>query len=182
MPAVSTVQGHVSRALDFYRTPNIYFSIGKTTEWSPDDDLPNVNALTSDENPPDPSPEGDVVDVRGYKKVDSIFLVYPDPSGELTYNGIKWKIVTNPDDAQTYGARWVYIASWLAYSELDTDIAYRQIGVFSNLIKKSTVAASKTAIVPDEVEDRGILQIIYNRTPVYRMSTQKEQLIAIIEF
>lgn len=182
MPAVSIIEGHVSRAIDFYNTQNKYFSIGKTTPWSPQDDLPNVSASTSETNPPTPSPSGVLTNIVGFKKVESTYLVYPDATGELTYNGRKWKIVNDITQAVQLGARWVYLSTWLSYSELNPDISYRQIGVLTGLQKKSTVAENKYALSPAEVQSMGILQTIYNRTPVYRLSTQREQLIAIIEF
>lgn len=181
--AVSTVEGHVNRAIDFYNTPSKYFSIGKTTEWSPRDiDIPNVNDLTSDDNPPEPSPDGDLTDVLGYKIVESLFLVYPDPSGEIKYNNLTWKIAKSIEDAKEHKARWVYMSSWLKWDDLVVDISYRQVGVVTGLVRKEGVSTTKSSVMNSEVEDRGTLQVIFNRTPVYRLSTQREQLVAVVEF
>ena len=52
--ASSVISGHVSRALDFYNTSNIYFGLGKTTSWS-SDSTPTSNPTNNDENPPEPT-------------------------------------------------------------------------------------------------------------------------------
>lgn len=179
--ASSVISGHVSRALDFYNTSNIYFGLGKTTSWS-SDSTPTSNPTNDDTNPPEPTSTDTLQEILGYKRVESKFLVYPDNSGEVTCNGRRWKIVTNPDEALSLGARWVYLASWLLYDELPTDASYRQVGVFSELTKKSSVPSGKSALLPSEVEDPGVLQAIYHRKPVYRDAAQREQLIAIITF
>lgn len=179
--ASSTVTGHVSRALDFYSTSDIYFGIGKTTSWS-SNSTPTSNATNNDDNPPEPTSTDTLQEVLGYKKIESKFLVYPDNTGEITCNGRKWKIVTDPSEALSLGARWVYLASWLLYDEIPTDSSYRQVGVFSGLVKKDSVASGKSALAPSEVEDQGVLQAIYHRKPVYRDANQREQLIAIITF
>lgn len=179
--AVGSLSGHVSRAVDFYNAANLYFSIGKTTPWD-ENSTPTSTALNSDDNPPDPTIDDTVLELVGYKKVESKFLVYPDPEGEIVCNGRNWKVCTNPDDAVEKGARWVYLSSWLLYNELPTSISYRQIGVFSGLKKKDSVPAGKTALLPDEVDDPGLQQVLYNRKPIYRDPNQREQLTAIITF
>lgn len=182
MPMASTtVAGHVARAVDFYNTSDIYFGIGKTTSWNADS-TPTSTPLNDDKNPPEPTSTDVLQEVVGYKRIESKFLVYPDDTGEITCNGRKWKIVTNPDEAQALGARWVYLASWLLYNELPTDVAYRQVGVCTGLVKADSVATGKTALLPSEVTDPGILQAIYHRKPVYRDASQREQLMTIITF
>lgn len=179
--ASSTVAGHASRALDFYNTADIYFGIGKTTSWS-SDSTPTSTALNNDDNPPEPTSTDILQEVIGYKKVESKFLVYPDDTGEITCAGRKWKIVTNPADIYSVGARWVYLASWLRYDELPTEYSYRQVGVFSGLKRGEGVAPGKTALLSNEVTDPGILQAIYHRKPVYRDPNQRELLTTILTF
>lgn len=182
MPMASTtIAGHVARAVEFYNTSDIYFGIGKTTSWD-SNSTPTSSPLNDDQNPPEPTSTDVLQEIVGYKRVDSKFLVYPDNEGEISCNGRKWKIVTNPDDAQSLGARWIYLASWLLYNELPTDISYRQVGVVTGLVKSESVAAGKTALLPEEVSDAGILQAIYHRKPVYRDANQREQLMTIITF
>lgn len=179
--ASSTIAGHASRALDFYNTPDIYFGIGKTTSWS-SDSTPTSNAFNNDDNPPEPTSTDTLQELIGYKRVESKFLVYPSDIGEISCAGRKWKIVTNPSDIYSLGARWVYLASWIRYEELPTEYSYRQVGVFSGLKRLESVAQGKSALLPSEVEDPGILQAIYHRKPVYRDSNQRELLTTILTF
>lgn len=169
--AVTLLRGHVSRALDFYNKTSIYFGIGKTTPWE------------DEYNPPTPVNTDEMQEAAGYKKVESKFLVIPDEdgTGELTYRNTKWKIVPY-DQALDRGARWVYISSYVAYNEFPIDMSYRQVGVFTGLTAKSSVATGKTNLLPSEVEDTGIPEVLDNRTPVYREADQREKLIVIIEF
>lgn len=167
--AVTTLKGHVSRALDFYNKDNIFMGVGKVTPWS------------DDYTPPVPDPTDDLLEPAGYKEVESKFLVVPDPEGELTYRRTKWKIV-KPEDALEQGARWVFLSTFLTYEELPTDISYRQIGAFTGLIRDEKVPAGKVSLLPTEVSDQGILEVLDNRTPIYREADQREQLVLIIEF
>lgn len=175
--AITTIQGHVSRALDFFDKTDIYFGIGKTTPWLSEDGTPD------EYHPPKPVSTDVLQEIAGYKKVDSKFLVIPDEdgTGELTYRNSKWKIVQY-DQALEKGARWVYLSSYIAYNEFSTDMSYRQIGVCSRLKVKDTTASGKSNLVPEEVEDPGILEVLDNRTPVFREADQRERLIVVIEF
>lgn len=179
--ASSVISGHVSRALDFYNTSNIYFGLGKTTSWS-SESTPTSNPTNNDENPPEPTSTDTLQEVLGYKKVESKFLVYPSDEGEIECAGRKWKIVTDPADVYELGARWVYLASWLLYDELPTEYSYRQVGIFSGLVRSESVAAGKTALLASQVTDPGILQAIYHRKPVYRDPNQRELLTTILTF
>lgn len=171
--AVVTIKGHVSRAIDFYEKTNIYFCIGRTTPWQNED------------SPPVPKNTDDMEEPIGYKVVESKFLVIPvtndyDPY-ELTYRDTKWKIV-NEEEALDMGARWVYITSYIAYDEFSVDSIYRQIGVYTRLKKKDDIPDSKSALLPEEVTDPGILEILDNRKPIYRELDQREKLAVVIEF
>lgn len=79
------------------------------------------------------------------------------------------------------GARWVYVEAHLRYDELPLT-QYRQIGVFSRLVKNDGVPAGKVALLPNEVRDPGILEVIDNRKVVNRQIDQKEHLSIVIEF
>lgn len=169
--AVTTLKGHVSRALDFYNKTSIYFCLGRTTPW--DDET----------KPPVPTNTDDMETPAGYKLIESKFLVVPstDNTGEITYRDSKWKIVPY-DKALEQGARWVYVMSYIAYDEFSTDLIYRQIGVYTGLTKAAGVASGKSNLLPSEVENPGILEVLDNRTPVYRELDQRESLSVIIEF
>lgn len=167
--AITTLKGHVSRAKDFYDKSSIYFVLGRTeTPWG-DPDVPV-----------DPKPEDEVTEILGYKKVLSKFLIKPDESGEIIYRGNKWKIVP-PDNAMREGARWVYISAIVNDSDLPYK-TFRQVGVATSLKPKDNVDAGATSLVPDQVEDAGILEVLDNRKPVARDVDQSEKLSIIIEF
>lgn len=167
--AITTVGAHVSRALDFFAKQDIYFAIGRTTPWE------------DDNNPPSPNSDMTSIDeVIGYKKLEASHLVIPDDAGTISYRESNWKIVPK-DDAYTQKAKWVYIETTIRYDELPLGF-YRQIGVYTGLKLKSTTEAGQTALLPDQVEDPGILEIVDNRGPSNRLADQKEKLTLIIEF
>jgi len=181
--SVTHLKGHVSRAMDFYNKPDVYFGIGKPTAWTEADRTTATPTTTviGESYPPTPTNTDELIDPIAYKKVESIFLVRPDPSGELTYRNTKWKIVSYAD-ALSQGARWVYISTFLSYSELPTDIVYRQIAAYTRLVKQVSVPIGQYVLLPGEVTDPGIIEVIDNRKPVYRDPDQREQLVLIVEF
>lgn len=81
--AIATVQGHVSRALDFYTKEGKYFSIGRTSPWD------------NESTPPTPDSSSYKIDeLVALKKVDSCYLVVEDPTnGTIVYKDTKWRIV-----------------------------------------------------------------------------------------
>lgn len=179
MAAVTLLKGHVSRALDFYNKNDLYIGIGKTTEWGDKNDQGNEIA-------PIPVNTDELLEVAGYKKVESKFLVRPAKDdevnlAEIVYQGKKWKIISY-NDALSEGARWVYISTYLSYSDFPIDLVYRQISTFSGLKPKDGVESGKFVLFPEEVESPGIPEMLDNRTPVYREADQREKLSVIIEF
>lgn len=83
--AIATNGGHVSRALDFYKTEGKYFIIGGTEPWR-------------DESTPTPPSLHDykMNDVVALKKVYNTFLVVPDENGTIEYRTQNWKKVSEP--------------------------------------------------------------------------------------
>lgn len=180
--AICTLQGHVSRAIDFYNKQDVYFCIGKTSPWTVEDLGDRFDSSVDYEsNPPIPRNIDTMIDIVGYKKAESAFLVVQDDSGALEYRGTRWKIVSR-EEAPREGARWVYLSAYLSYNELPTDIVYRQMGVVSGLEKVEGVSDSKFVLLPEEVESQGLLEVIDNRRPVYRDADIREHLKIIIEF
>lgn len=170
--AVMTLKGHVSRAMKFYDTEDLFFGIGRTTPWD------------DESNPPVPQNTDDLEEIAGYKQCESKFMVVPaegDDQGQISYRGAKWKIVPY-DSAVDLGARWVYVATHIAYDEFPVDLVYRQIGFYSGLVRADGVPEAKVNLLPDEVLDPGILEILDNRTPVYRDLDQRELVSFILEF
>lgn len=180
--AICTLLGHVSRALLFAEKESKYFSIGKPTPWS-DKEVDDFDPTKDYEmNPPEPKNTDTILDIVGFKKVEFCSMVVPDnASGTLEYRGTKWRIVPK-EQAYREGARWVYISSELMYTELPVTVPYRQVGVHTGVQLRADVNPAKYAIIPDEVDDPGILEILDNRKPVYRDSDVKEKIKMILEF
>lgn len=83
--AIAVTQGHVQRALEFYKKLGKYFIIGGTQTWE------------DESNPPSPSiEEYKLKDVVGLKRVDDCQLVVPDENGEIEYRTQKWRKVSTP--------------------------------------------------------------------------------------
>lgn len=182
MAAITTIRGHVARALDFYSKTSVYVGIGKSSEWSEDDrtELTPEGTLVSDDFPPIPMADNDLKEFIAMKKVDNKFLVYPSEDGELGYRGTKWAIAT-PESAVELGARWVYISTKLSYNDVSTDIDYRQVGVYSNVVPKES-GETKYVLFPSDIDGMGLLEVLDNRKPIYREPDQQETLTFLIEF
>lgn len=167
--ATTTINGHVARALDFFERNDIYFGIGRPDPWADEQFPPAPTIETTDLTTP-----------IGFKKVESVYMVVPDTEGEIVYRDKRWKIVP-ANQAIEEGARWVYIDCYLRYDELPLS-DYRQIGVYSRLKPKTSVPPGKYNLLPSEVDDRGILEVLDNRKRVSRQIDQKENLTLVIEF
>lgn len=166
--AVLTTTGHVSRAIDFYNKQSLYFALGHSSPWE-------------DENQPEAvAPDTKFIEPIGYKQVYEKYLVYPSASGAINYKNQSWRIV-GYDEALALGAKWVYLSAVIEYEELPL-ITYRQIGIYSGLVKVSSVPEGKTNLLPSEVVNPGILEIIDNRKPTYRELDRREMISLIIEF
>lgn len=180
--AISTLKSHVSRALDFYKKTDLYIGIGKTERWSRDDLGDRFDdTVDYDENPPAPRNTDEILDLIGFKRVETKAMVIQDDEGTIKYRGTKWKVVT-PDEAVKVNSRWVYVAVNLQYNELPTDKAYRQVGLYSGLRLNDDVITDSFAVTPDQVSDMGLLEVIDNRKPVYRDTDVREKIMLILEF
>lgn len=177
--AISTISAHVSRALDFFRKDDIYFAIGRTSPWP--DDSEGRTEMDVDFLPPAEEKDAtDLDEVIGFKKVETIYLVVPDEEGEIVYENIRWRAVS-PDNAYAEKARHVFIETTIRYDELPLGF-YRQIGVYTGLTRKEEVSSAKFNLLPEEVEDAGVLEILSNRKPSNRQADQKETINLVIEF
>ena len=70
----------------------------------------------------------------------------------------------------------------IQYSEFPTNISYRQIEVVSGLVPADSVVDGRANLLPSQVKDVGIPEVLDNRTPIFREPDQREKLIVIIEF
>lgn len=175
---VTTVMGHVSRAISFQELPNIYFAIGRTTPWPGEIEAAQ---LKTDYTVPLPPIEATSLDeLIGMKRVSTKSLVVPDQDGTVIYRDKIWRRIT-PDEAIRLKAHWVYIEASIYYDELP-DKSYRQIGVFSRVKLKDGISPLKQIILPEEIEDTGVLEILDYRKVVTRNEDTKDTFSMIVEF
>ena len=174
--AIKTNMGSVSRALDFYNKDEIFFCIGKTSPW-PDE-----------ENPPEPDADSTIEGAIGYKRHEFKYLVVPYDGGDTPDGTViidygpdsKWKAVP-AGSAVDEKAMWVYVETTINAEDFPLG-DYRQVGLYTNLVRASGVDSNKTTLLPSEVEDPGLLEIIDNRVKVTRLEDTRENLSFIIKF
>lgn len=169
---ILTNASHCARALSFIEQGNIYLGIGRTTPWENENDDGFI--------PPEPSVDVTSLDeLVGVKKADRVTMVVPDEGGEIEYATIRFKTITN-EEALERKARWVLVETTIEFNELPP-VSYRQIGVYSRL-QPSEGLESKGVLLPSEIEDVGILELINNRKAVTRQSDTRDTYFMIIEF
>lgn len=168
--AVTTLSGHVCRAIDFFNDDTVYLGVGKQSAWE-DENNPDAPTVTMTE----------IQEPIGFKKVEKKYLIIPDDeNGSIIYRDGKWSIVPL-SEAYIKIARWVYIECTLNYDEIPLGV-YRQVGVLSGLQKADGVAETKNALSASEVASQGHLLVVDNRIPTTRQKYQRETLSFIIEF
>lgn len=169
---IITNAAHVARAISFLNSGDIYLGIGKTSAWSDNED-------DTDFIPPEPDINAtNLEELIGMKKAERVTLVRPDEAGDIAYSGLKFKTV-NIEQAVSEKARWILIEATIAFNELPpTD--YRQIGVFSH-VKTKPGSLNKEVLLPKDIEDVGILEVLNNRKVVTRQSDTKDTYKMIIE-
>lgn len=166
--AITTLNSHIQRAVEFFQKDDIYFGIGRTTAWEDED------------SPPEPVFETSTIEEPiGFKKAEQAYLVVPDEEGEIVYQDSTWSVVTL-DEAFVKKARYVFISTTIRYDELPLG-RYRQVGVYSGLEPVEGTAPGKFNLLPEEVKVQGILEVIDNRQDSNRQADQKETLNLIIK-
>ena len=184
--AILTMKGHVSRALDFLNKDSIYAAIGKSTKWAQGDckELEGDGfdpTKDYDLYPPAPSINDNMIDIIGFKKIEIRSMVIQDDEGSIEYRGTRWRSL-GVEEAIEVGSRWVYISTVLTYNELPVSAPYRQVGIYTGLKTLESVPDGKYALLPEDVEDVGLLEILDNRKPVYRDYDVRELIKIILEF
>ncbi|QKE56357.1 baseplate protein [Bacillus phage YungSlug] len=186
--AIKTTKFQIGRALSFFKTPDIFFAIGKTSPWVAGDYVGQDVPQNPEKQPPAPNGDSIVKEVVGYRKADKVLLVTPHdgssvPPGtqiiESTAN-TQWRVVSEAE-AYTLNAKYVYIETTIQPTDFPSG-EYRQVGVFTGTTRKSGVAVGKLALLPSEVQDAGKLEIIDNREKNIRNSATKEFLSYVIKF
>ena len=175
---VTTTAGQVSRAILFQQMPYIYFGLGRSTPWEGELEAAENNEEFS---APLPSVEATTLDeLIGMKRVDVKALVVPDEEGTVVYRDRTWRKIS-AEEAIRLQAHWVYIEASIYYDELPAR-AYRQIGVFSMVTLKEGVPENKQVLLPDDIENTGILEVLDQRKVVTRNEDSRDTFSMIIEF
>lgn len=175
MAAITTLSAHTNRVREFFYKDDIYFGIAKSTPWEDPSDT-NI----SDTNPP--IPEFDTTELNeviGFKKAEQVLIVVPDDTGEIVYQDTQWRIVS-PEDAFKEKARHIFLSTTIRYDELPLG-KYRQVGVFVGLKPKEGIPAGQYNLLPSEVQDIGVLEVVDNRQDSNRQADQKETLNIVIK-
>ena len=168
--AVTTLAGHVRRAIDFFNDDTIFIGVGRQTSWE-DEENPEAPRVTMTK----------IEEPLGFKKVEKKYLIIPDENdGSIIYRDSKWSIVP-VSEAYEKVARWVYIECTLNYDEIPLGV-YRQVGVLSGLKRASGVSETKNALSSTEIVSQGNLLVVDNRIPTTRQKYQRETLSFILEF
>lgn len=166
--AITTVNGHCLKALAFFNNTNIYFGLGRQTEWN-NPKVPDAPSITQTK----------IEEPLGFKKCESKYIVMPDENGAIIYREGRWSIVP-ANQAYDKGAKWVYVDCYINYEELPLGF-YRQVGLLVDLVPNLD-SVNKIALLPEQVQSQGVLFLVDNRTLTTRRINQKEHLSFIVEF
>ena len=181
---VTTTAGHVSRAILFQQMPYIYFGLGRTSPWEGETYAAEHEGFDADGvefSAPLPSVEATALDeLIGMKRVDVKALVVPDEEGTVVYRDRTWRKIS-AEEAIRLQAHWVYIEASVYYDELPAR-EYRQIGVFSMVKLKDGIPENKSVLLPDDIENTGILEILDQRKVVTRNEDSRDTFSMIVEF
>ena len=79
----STTFSHSSRAYDMFLSNSLYYGIGHQSPWDDDNNPPLVNYN-----------DLDIYQVIGYKKVEDVYMVVPDPNGSIIYRDSQWRVIS----------------------------------------------------------------------------------------
>lgn len=125
-----------------------------------------------------------VEEIVGFVKVQQNKLVVPDNAGPINVYGATWREV-DPADAYKEQARRVWLQGEFAYDAVSTSISYRQVGIYSGLVRDPAdllANPGKTVLLPADVVDPGVLEYIYHDRPIPRALNRRDVLNVIITF
>ena len=169
---IITNAAHSARALSVVESGDLYFGIGRTTPWENEDEDGFI--------PPEPDIEAETLDeLIGLKKADRVVMVYPDEEGEIEYANSRFRTVTN-EEAFELKSRWVLCQTAIYFDEMPPS-SYRQIGIFSR-VKPLQEYTNSVVLLPNMIENVGILEVLNNRKVITRQSDTRESYFMIIEY
>lgn len=135
---------------------SVYLGLGRTSAWDDED------------NPPVPDRETEHLDeLIGLKKINRMFLCKLATGGgdsgfdTIEYMGETWELIPN-SLAHEEGATHVFFEARIEGSELPVG-KYRQVGIYTGVTPEEGVSPNKATLLPEEVQDFGILEFYDNR-------------------
>ena len=167
MALVMTEVGHVAIA-SAVKQQDFYLCIGGLPEGF-------ERPWTVEEEPPafDPKATGLILPF-GYRKAARVLFAFEDPNGIIVAAGKRWSVTEEP-------TRHVYIEFRLDAEDAVGKTIY-QTGLFMNLRPKADVPEGKLFLLPEEVEDPGILLMGENIRPFYRYEGVREIFEFVLTF
>ena len=167
MALVMTEVGHTAIA-SAVKKQDFYLSLGGLPE---DFEHP----WTVEEEPPAFDPKAtDLILSFGYRKAARVLYAYEDPNGIIVAAGKRWSVTEEP-------TRHVYIEFRLDAEDAVGKTIY-QTGLFMNLRPKADVPEGKLFLLPEEVEDKGILLMGENIRPFHRYEGVREIFEFVLTF
>jgi len=191
MPTATVLRGSAARARRFweYEKDRLYVGIGKTSEW--EGQTYSGPHPINDDRPPIPhTTETNIIEAIGYKRVlsQNVYLCKRDEDIDIEegnaifHGGKKYRIIPY-DDAVDKVARWLYLFVWLDPGDFNGyEGEYRQAGLFSRLEKMEDIPEDKHDLIPEEVKDVGILEVLSNRVPEHIGGEVSRAVSFMIEF
>ena len=110
----------------------------------------------------------------GYRKAAQVLYAYEDPNGIIVAADKRWSVTEEP-------TRHVYIEFRLDAEDAVEKTIY-QTGLFMNLKPKADVPEGKLFLLPEEVEDKGILLMGENIRPFHRYEGVREIFEFVLTF
>lgn len=115
---------------------------------------------TIKDDPPAFDPEAtELLLPYGYRKATRVLFAYEDPNGIIVVAGKRWSVTEEP-------TKHVYLEFIFDNEDIVGKTIYQK-GIFMNLKPKEGIPEGKLFLLPDEVEDKGILVFGQNIKPFY---------------
>lgn len=149
--ATKQAQAYIARMLAL-QASNIYLGLGKSTAWTDENKVPDSD--------PDAT---SLTEPLVYMKAQTVSLCKPatdkDDSAGIVFGGNKYKVVSTTGDLDP-NAICVYATASFSYSDIQKELAFRQVGMFINFQPKKDVTS--TVILPSQVDNVGTMLSIQN--------------------
>lgn len=143
-----------------------WFAVGRTTAWLDEQNPPSEDATRTD-----------IEEIQGFKKVERVAFVKPDPMGTISFKGQNYKVV--PDtDVWAELPLYLYFSAWLLFDQFPV-VTFRQTGLYVDVVP-TPGSEGKDILLPDEVQSKRLVAYV-NHHPRVRVSYGKDLLEMIVK-